>query len=179
MTSTGLVERKALYQEDGSFNTELGMQGLQAAIWTGVLSQKTQGSIFNSDGVSMLGYQHTDSILNNTMTDFTSSSHQRLFEQVESTGSEITFRCPTCLVCKECKHREEYESVSLKKKVEQSINDSSVKINIEDSTTTARLPFIANPNRLANNKQKAIKVYNQQLRKLNHPANKKDKQDRH
>ena len=143
-------------------------------------SHFNKGNTFNSDGVSLLGFQHTDPIINNITSYFTSAnltSQQRVFEQVESTGSEITFRCPTCRVCKECKHHEEYESISLKEEVEQNIIDSSVTINIEDSTTIARLPFISSPSRLANNKNKAMKVYEQQLRKLNHPSNEKDKKD--
>ena len=130
--------------------------------------------------VPQLGFQHPDSMVNNIATYFTSanlSSQQRMFEQVESTGSEISFRCPTCRICKECKHHKEYESISLKEEVEQNIIDSSVTINIEDKRTTARLPYISSPSLLANNKKKAIKVYEQQLRKLNHPSNEKDKQD--
>ena len=68
-------------------------------------------SMFNSDDVYLLGHQHSDSILNNTMTHFTCanlSSQQRLFKQVESTESKVTFRCR---VCKECKHHEEYPAV--------------------------------------------------------------------
>ena len=130
--------------------------------------------------VPQLGFQHPDSMVNNIATYFTSanlSSQQRMFEQVESTGSEISFRCPTCRICKECKHHKEYESISLKEEVEQNIIDSSVTINIEDKRTTACLPFVSSPSLLANNKKKAIKVYEQQLRKLNHPSNEKDKQD--
>ena len=42
----------------------------------------------------------------------------------------------------------------------------------------ASLPFTSDPSkRLANKKNKAMKVYNQQLRKLNLPDNVKDKQD--
>ena len=106
------------------------------------------------------------------------SKLQRIFEEVESTGSEITYRCPTCRNCKSCKHFDEYEAISLKEEVEQDIINSSVTVNLEDSTTTASLPFVANPlRRLAPNKDRAMKVFSQQLRKLNKPSNSQDKED--
>ena len=48
---------------------------------------------------------------------------------------------------------------------------------MENSSTSASLPFVADPKRLANNKDRAMKMYNQQLRKLNQPSNAKDKDD--
>ena len=64
----------------------------------------------------------------------------------------------------------------LKKK--SSIINSTVKIDRQTATCTATLPFIADLfTRLANNKDKATKVYLQQIRKLNLPENQKDKQD--
>ena len=105
------------------------------------------------------------------------TSRQRLFELAETTGSEITYRCPTCRTCSKCKNHDEYETISLREEVEQHIIESSITLNHDESTITATLPFISDPKRLANNKSKAMKVYNQQLRKLNLPTNAKDKQD--
>ena len=66
----------------------------------------------------------------------------------------------------------------MKEETEQSIINSSVSINTETHTTTASLPFIANPlQRLANDKDRALKTYHQQLKKLNKPENAQDKQD--
>lgn len=53
----------------------------------------------------------------------------------------------------------------------------SVTINLEESSTSASLAFISDPNRLENNKKKAMKVYNQELWKLNLSCNAKDKQN--
>jgi len=133
-----------------------------------------RGDQHSYNEVSLLGYRRNATITNDCSSSSIQanlSTCQRLFEQVESTGCEITYRCPTCRNCKDCKHHEEYEAVSIKEEVEQSIIDSSVIINTENSSTTASLPFIADPKRLANNKDRAMKVYNQQLRKLNHPSN--------
>ncbi|XP_066911762.1 uncharacterized protein [Clytia hemisphaerica] len=67
---------------------------------------------------------------------------------------------------------------TIKEEVEQSLIESSVSVNLETSTTSATLPFIDNPViKLAPNKDQAMKVYRQQLRKLNQPANTQDKQD--
>ena len=129
-----------------------------------------------SNEVPILGYHQQHMQLSDS-SQVNLTTQQRLFQQVESTGTEISYRCPTCRTCKECKHHEEYEAVSLKEEVEQNIINNSVTINLEDSSTSASLPFIADPKRLANNKDKAMKVYNQQLRKLNLAANATDKTD--
>ena len=87
------------------------------------------------------------------------SKLQRVFEQVESTGTEINYRCPTCRSCNACKHHE-YESISIREEIEQSIIESSVTIDLDTSITSASLPFIADPRlRLAPNKNLAVKVY--------------------
>ena len=52
---------------------------------------------------------------------------QRVFEQVESTSTEINYRCPTCPSCNSCKHHDEYESISIGEEIEQCIIESSVK----------------------------------------------------
>ena len=75
-----------------------------------------------------------------------------------------------------CKHHEEYKSISLKEEAEQHIN-SFITFSLKESSISASLPFVSDLKRLANNKDKAMKVYNQQLRKLNQPSNVKDKQD--
>ena len=106
------------------------------------------------------------------------SSHQRIFEEVESTGSEISYRCTNCRNCNQCKNHKEIEAISLKEEIEQNIIDASVNIDVKNGITTASLPFISDAtSRLAPNKEKAMKVYQQQLRKLSNPINKKDKDD--
>ena len=132
---------------------------------------------YQSNEISLLGYQDNHLPLDCPSINVNLSTQQRVFEQVESTGCEINYRCPKCRTCKDCKHHEEYEFISLKEEVEQSIINSSVTVDLENSSTSASLPFIADPKRLANNKEKSMKVYQQQLRKLNLPSNTKDKDD--
>ena len=123
--------------------------------------------------VPLLGYKQ-DSISSSSYL----SSSMKLFEEVESTGSEINYRCPQCRSCKACKHESTNDIISIKEEVEQSLINSSVKIDLDKSIATASLPFTCDPStRLANNKDKAMKVYLQQLKKLNHPSNVNDKED--
>ena len=100
------------------------------------------------------------------------------FENAENAGSQITYRCVSCRECKDCRTHDSIESISLKEEAEQALIESSVSIDIESRITTARLPVLYDPaKRLAPNKSVALKVYEQQVRKLNKPENAKDKTD--
>ncbi|MEM7375655.1 MAG: hypothetical protein AAF587_44090, partial [Bacteroidota bacterium] len=93
--------------------------------------------------------------------------NQKLFDQAESAGSEITYRCVTCRECKDCKIGEATHSISLKEEVEQHLINKSVTVDIKNRISIASLPLLHNPEvKLANNKHKALKVYYQQLKKL-------------
>ena len=106
------------------------------------------------------------------------STTMRVFEEVEATGSEISYRCPKCRKCKDCKHNSNNDSISIKEEIEQTIINKSVTINLQTGVSKAFLPFIADPQvRLVNNRDKAMKIYLQQVCKLNKPGNEKDKQD--
>ena len=100
----------------------------------------------------------------------------KIFENVENAGSEISYRCSNCRSCKVCKEHENNEMMSIKEEIEQDIINSSVKVDTEKRITTASLPLMHNPAiKLAHNKDLALKVYNQQIKKLN--KNPKDKAD--
>lgn len=141
----------------------------------------------SQSNVPLLGYNHNSLINSPSYADDDTSrleskihlsTSMRVFEEVEATGSEITYRCPQCRNCKTCKHESTNGIISIKEEVEQSIINSSVSIDLTTNIATASLPFIADPvTRLTNNKDKAMKVYTQQTRKLNNPSNHKDKQD--
>ena len=101
---------------------------------------------------------------------------QKQFEEVESTGSEITYRCINCRSCKDCKNSTHQQAISIKEEMEQDIINSSINIDLKSQVITAILPFIDNPERrLAPNKNIAMKTYQQQLKKLD--KNPKDKSD--
>ena len=53
--------------------------------------------------VPLLGYQDSKPSSGLSTTAFLSTP-MRVLEEVEVTGSEITYRCPQCRNCKTCKH---------------------------------------------------------------------------
>eukprot|EP00794_Sanderia_malayensis_P020954 gene20954-biopygen15460 len=105
-----------------------------------------------------------------------STKAQKQFEDAETIGSEITYRCVRCRGCNDCKNSTKIEAISIKEEMEQSIINSSVTIDVEKQVITAYLPFIDNPAlKLSPNKAIAIKTYYQQLRKLDkNPSDKAD-----
>ena len=104
----------------------------------------------------------------------TFQTHQKRFEASEMAGSEITYRCTKCRSCKACKNSDHQLDVSIKEEAEQEIIDQSIKIDLDSRSITATLPFIKDPKtNLAPNKDIAVKIYNQQLKRLNQ----KDKED--
>ena len=103
------------------------------------------------------------------------SNIQKRFEASESTGSEITYRCVTCRSCKNCKNATHLQEISIKEEVEQNLIDSSININLQTEEITATLPFIDQTSKLAPNKNIALNIYYQQLKKLDqHPDDKAD-----
>ena len=98
------------------------------------------------------------------------------FEEIESAGTEVSYRCVRCRGCPECKQSKSIGCISIQEEVEQGIINKSVVVNLKKGYTTAKLPFLGDPiNKLAPNKYIAKRVYTRQLRKLN--MNPKDKQD--
>ena len=62
--------------------------------------------------------------------------------------------------------------------MEQNLINESIKFDPQSQTIIAKLPFIHNPAvKLAPNKNKALKIYQQQLKKLNNESNLGDKMD--
>ena len=90
-----------------------------------------------------------------------------MFEQIEATGTEITYRCVRCRGCLDCKSSLKIDCVSLEEEVEQSLIEKSVTIELKDGKTIARLPFLYNPvGKLAPNRGIARKIYDRMVRKL-------------
>ena len=58
--------------------------------------------------------------------------------------------------------------MSVKQEVEQDVINKSVTADIDRRITTAWLPLMFNPlHKLVPNKDKALRIYNQQVKKLN------------
>ena len=136
-----------------------------------------------SPDISMLGYKtdfnptdiHLESINQDQQTRYP-VKRMKIFEQAEFAGSEINYRCTKCRTCKKCKSHDDEESISIKEEIEQEVINESVAVNLDKRETMANLPFMQNPStKLCPNKHKALKVLDQQLRRLNKYP--KDKQD--
>ena len=101
---------------------------------------------------------------------------QKIFEDVENTDSEITYRCSKCRNYKVSKKHLTDEIMSVKEKVKQDVINNTIKVDVASQRATAHLPLMNNPLiKLAHNKEREFKVYNQQIRKLN--QNTDDKKD--
>ena len=97
-------------------------------------------------------------------TNYFSLKQQNIFNLVENAATEISYRCISCRDCKDCLNNEHIENISIREEVEQDLIDKSVQVNTGNRCTTAKLPFIHNPMvKLSNNKDIALKSYNQQL----------------
>ncbi|MEM7375585.1 MAG: hypothetical protein AAF587_43730 [Bacteroidota bacterium] len=104
------------------------------------------------------------------------SCNQKIFERVEQAGTIISYRCVKCRECTDCKENESTEAISIKEEVEQHLINQSVTVDPDTRESWATLPLLHNPEiKLAPNKDKALKIYHQQLKKLNQaPVDKAD-----
>ena len=129
----------------------------------------------NAD-ISLLGFKESNQmydIYNNDPENCTNSSdihiikNQKQFNQLEEAGSEITYRCINCCACKTCKDHDQIEMKSIKEEIEQDMINQSVHVDLKQRQTIANLTLMHDSAiKLYRNKTKALKVYNQQLKKL-------------
>ena len=92
----------------------------------------------------------------------------KLFEEIEKSGTEISYRCVDCRSCVKCKNDGRIDAISIQDEFEQKLIENSVVVNADEGYTEASLPFIVdNPDiRLAPNEEEAMKVFRSQVRKL-------------
>ena len=90
----------------------------------------------------------------------------------ENTGSRITYRCPRCTSCEECKSSCRTRETSIQEVLEEEIINKSIDIDFEKKVTFSRFPFRCDPvpylKKLWNgpsNEKMAFKVFEQQRRK--------------
>ena len=67
------------------------------------------------------------------------------FDQVESIGTEVSYRCVNCRNCQDCKNSQKIENISIQEEVEQSIIDKSVTVDLTKECTIAKLPLLCDP----------------------------------
>ena len=69
----------------------------------------------------------------------------KTFDEVETAGTEVTFRCIDCRGCEKCKKSKRVDAISHQEEVEQVIIDRNVTVDIVKCITTHFLPFVADP----------------------------------
>ena len=85
----------------------------------------------------MLSYPQNDVYLTRKQLKF-----MKRFEEAESAGSEVSYRCVRCRGCPDCKRGERIDCISIQEEVEQTIIDKSVTVNLDQRCTSAKLPFL-------------------------------------
>ena len=91
------------------------------------------------------------------------------YDALESTGTEVTYRCADCKECLRCRNGPRMESLSIQEEVEEALISRSVTVDLERGVSSAKLPFVVDPdNRIAVNEQKqmALKVFRSQVKML-------------
>ena len=63
----------------------------------------------------------------------------------DDTADTITYRCPDCSKCVVCKRSWRRTAISLQKSAEQTIIESSVKLDIENKRVVVKLPWVRDP----------------------------------
>ena len=92
---------------------------------------------------------------------------ERKYVETEDIGTQAPYRCIGCRNCPDCKNGDILEATSLKEEAEQLLIKQSVKFKPDERRIVATLPFIADPvKELQSNKNRALKVLETQLRKL-------------
>ena len=144
-------------------------QGIHFMFFTNQLRSYHLGYQVNPD-IRLLGYN------SNYVNSDSYVKRETIFNMAEDAGSDISFRCVKCRSCSDCKNHDISQTSSIREEVEQHLINESVNVDIEKNITTATLPFIKDPKtRLEPNRHKALKVYQQQLNRLNkHPQDKRD-----
>ena len=89
------------------------------------------------------------------------------YENLDTMGSEVTYRCLRCRNCNDCRKGDLIEQGSLEGEIQQALIERCVKLNIEKKRLEATLPFIMDPNKnLAPNKGRAMMMLRSQLAKI-------------
>ena len=98
------------------------------------------------------------------------------FEEVDSAGTEASYRCIRCRGCKNCIKSAQIECISLREEQEQGLIEKSVTVDPEGCFSEAYLPFLCDPTKkLVTNFHRALKFYMSQVKMLVSKPN--DKED--
>ena len=93
----------------------------------------------------------------------------KIFDEVDTAGTEATFRCIDCRSCEKCKTSKKVDALSIQEEIEQGVIDRNVEVDVEKGMTTHLLPFLTDPDlRLDSDAQERLarKVYEGVVKKL-------------
>ena len=89
------------------------------------------------------------------------------FEEIESAGTEVNYRCVGCRNCQECKRSSRVDSISIEEEIQQDVINRCVKIDFERGEASHELPFMTEPDgKLSSTAQMAKKIYHSQVKNL-------------
>ena len=99
----------------------------------------------------------------------------RRFEEIESAGTEVTYRCVGCRNCQECKRSSRVDSISIEEEIQQDVIVRCVKIDFEKGEASHELPFMTDPDgKLSSTDQMSKKIYHSQVNSLSNKPDKKE-----
>ena len=94
----------------------------------------------------------------------------KTFYEIDTAGTDVSFRCPECRNCGTCKKSQRIDSISIQEEIEQDLIERNVTVDITKGKSSALLPFVTNPDlRIDSESQEklALKIYESQVRGLN------------
>ena len=91
----------------------------------------------------------------------------KIFEKIENSGTEISYRCMDCRNCQKCLKDGLIEEISIQKEMEQGLINKNVSLDLVSGCASTGMPFLANPDtRLVTNDRIARKVFDSQVKNL-------------
>ena len=90
------------------------------------------------------------------------------FEKVEDAGTQVSYRCVSCRGCPDCKRSQKVDMISIQEEVEQDLIERCVEVDLDNRTTTHKLPFLFNPETKLppSNVHAATRIYESQVKAL-------------
>ena len=90
------------------------------------------------------------------------------FDKVEAAGTQVSYRCVRCRGCPDCKRSQKVDMISIQEEVEQDLIERCVEVDLENRTTTHKLPFLFNPETKLppSNVHAATRIYESQVKAL-------------
>ncbi|XP_066917918.1 uncharacterized protein [Clytia hemisphaerica] len=169
---SGLTIYKSLFKNpDGS----RGIIGGPHEIFS-MIEQQFKGSGKNTFFSNQLTIYKSGFSVNPDVPLLCAKPNKNQFDEAETAGSIINYRCMKCRDCENCKTNDSITAISIREEIEQDIINKSIEVIPNEKITVATLPFTQDPNiRLHPNRMKAKKVYDQQVKKLSsYPNDKRD-----